>query len=97
MSEAEQSGPERVPGVYDELARLPAQAMVDEKTLAAALGVTGRTVRRMVARLELPPAIQVAGRSVWFAGRVLAWLEAQAERNEQDAQRQQKRIQEACA
>jgi len=76
----------------DGLARLPEQALLDQKQLAAALGVTKRTVRRMVVRFELPPPIRLAGRSVWLAGRVLGHIEARAERAAQDADRQAGRI-----
>jgi len=76
------------PGVLiDSLARLPEKTILDEHRLASLLGVTGRTVRRMVQRHELPPPISFGGRSCWFAGRVLAHLDAQFERAEREAER----------
>ncbi len=66
------------PGVYDTLARLPKQALLDEGAMARAFGVNGRTIRRMVNRHELPPPLKRAGRALWFAGRVLDWLEEEA-------------------
>src|SRR5262245_3327215 len=69
------------------LAELPERALLDERALASALGVTKRTVRRMVSRFELPPPVSFAGRSTWQAGRVLAWFEARAERAARDARR----------
>ena len=78
--------------LIDALARLPERTLLDEKRLASALGVTQRTVRRMVGRFELPPPVPLAGRSVWFAGRVLAHIEAAAERAERDAERRARKI-----
>lgn len=66
--------------VVTRLAEVPERTLLDERALAEALGVTKRTVRRMVARYELPPPVRFAGRSTWQAGRVLAWFEVRAER-----------------
>lgn len=77
----------QLPGILTGLAGLPEGAMVTEKALADRFGVVPRTIRRMVARRELPPPIAVGGRSVWFADRVLAWLTAEAERREREAER----------
>jgi len=73
--------------VLDSLARLPERALLDEQALAKALHVAPRTVRRMVARWQLPPPTRLGGRNVWFAGRVLAHIEAAAERAERGAER----------
>jgi len=78
--------------LIDELARLPERTLLDEKRLAAALGVVPRTLRRMVGRFELPPPVPLAGRSVWFAGRVLAYIEATADRVEREAERRARKI-----
>lgn len=69
------------------LADLPPTAILDEAALAAALGCSKRTLRRMASRNEIPPAIRLAGRSSWQAGRVLAWLNSRAERAEREAER----------
>lgn len=69
------------------LAEMPERTLLDENALAKALGVTKRTVRRMVARFELPPPVSFAGRSTWQSGRVLAWFEVRAERAARDARR----------
>jgi len=66
-------------GVLTELARLPADALLNESAMARIFGVVNRTIRRMVIRHELPPPIRVAGKSMWFAGLVLAHLRAKAE------------------
>ena len=80
------------PKIVLALAELPAKALVDERALAAALAVTQRTVRRMVARFELPPPILLAGRSTWIADRVLAHLEARAARAARRAEQEERRI-----
>src|SRR6185436_14270428 len=72
-------------GVIVDLAGMPAKAILNEHALARALGVTQRTIRRMVQRNELPPPIPMAGQAVWFAGRVLEHAETRAERAEKDA------------
>lgn len=76
------------PGILiTELAILPEKTILDEARLGSILGVTTRTVRRMVARHELPPPIPFAGRSTWLAGRVLAHIEAKAEQAARTAER----------
>ena len=80
--------PAPVPGVLiTRLAELPAQALLDEAALADALGVTKRTVRRMVGRHELPPPVQFAGRSTWQAGAILRRFEALADQAAKAADR----------
>lgn len=74
------------------LAELPAQALLDESALARELSVTKRTVRRMVGRFELPPPVSFAGRSMWQAGRVIAWFEERAERVARNAQREARKL-----
>jgi len=74
------------------LATLPVRAVVDETALAEALGVSKRTLRRMVARFEVPPPVRLAGRSTWIVGRVLTWLDARAERASRDAERMARRM-----
>ena len=81
------------PGLLiDELARMPEKAVLDATRLAAILRVETRTLRRMVSRGELPPSVPFSGHSVWLAGRVLAHLEAAAEREEKEAEKQLQKI-----
>lgn len=63
-----------------QLAELPEKALLDQRALAKALKVTKRTIRRMVARYEIPPGTLLGGRKRWQAGQVLRWFEAKAER-----------------
>ncbi len=65
--------------VITSLASLPDDAFLDESALAIALMCSKRTLRRMAARQELPPAIRLGGRATWQAGRVMAWLKARCE------------------
>ena len=76
------------------LATLPAQTLLDETALADALGTCKRTIRRMVSRYELPPAVRFGGRSTWQAGAVLRWFEGRAERAAQHAERMAKKLSE---
>jgi len=80
--------------VFDGLALLPEKAMVDEAKLAGLLHVSGRTLRRLVARWTLPPPIRVGNRSLWIVGRILAHLEAAAARAEKDAERAARKYRE---
>ena len=78
--------------VVTALAELPAKTLLDETALAATLGVAKRTIRRMVARFELPPPVPLAGRSTWIADRVVAHIEARAERAARKAEQEARRI-----
>lgn len=60
------------------LAELPGKAVLTQQALAEILGVTTRTIRRMVARFELPPGVKVGRDLTWFAGDILAWWEKRA-------------------
>ena len=74
------------------LAKMDDKTMVDESALAAALKLSKRSVRRMVQRNELPPPFRFAGKSTWFTGKVLAHIEARAEREARDAERAARKL-----
>ncbi len=76
------------------LAELPKRALVDEQFVANVFDVTPRTVRRMVARCEIPPPLSVGGRSMWLAGRILDFLDGRAQQAQRDAEREAERISE---
>lgn len=80
-------------GIITALATLPEKALLEETAMTRALGVSARTIRRMVDRHELPPPIPLAGRSVWIAGRVFAYLDAQANQAEKEAEQAYRKIQ----
>ena len=88
----EEGNQQKDTGIVTALGELPRETLLDEGAMARAFGVSTRTVRRMVARYELPPPIRTAGRSVWMVGRVVAWFEAQAEQAERDAKKATERI-----
>ena len=73
------------------LARLPETAWIDEAALAREFGVSGRSIRRMVKRGELPPPILLGGRNHWNIDRVLRWLDDRAQQAEADARAVQER------
>jgi len=62
-------------------------AILDEAALAAALHVAPRTLRRLVDRWQIPPPARLGNRNLWYAGRVLAHIDAAMVRAEKDAER----------
>ncbi len=79
-------------GVIALLGELPERTLLDISAMSKAFGVCPKTIRRMVKRYDLPPPVRVAGKSQWFAGRVLDWIEGRAESVEKEASRQVDRI-----
>ena len=61
------------------LGLLPEKSLLDEAHLAAALQVTPRTIRRMVGRSQLPPPVQLGGRSFWMVSTSSQFLAAAKE------------------
>jgi predicted DNA-binding transcriptional regulator AlpA len=59
--------------------------MVDSDALGAALAVSARTVQRLVGQGQLPPGVELGGKTLWIVGRVLAWLAGRAEQAEKKA------------
>ncbi|MGQ9592297.1 MAG: helix-turn-helix transcriptional regulator [Planctomycetota bacterium] len=68
----------REPLITTELAQYPEDTILDERALASTLGASPRTVRRMVARVELPEGFRLGGRTVWLVGTVRKYLEERA-------------------
>lgn len=79
-------------GVITGLAELPREAILNEAALARVFGVVPRTIKRMVARYELPPPVLLASKRCWKVGTVLGWIDASIERTEKDAKRQAQRL-----
>lgn len=69
------------------LAAMNPETMLSLKELAACMGFNVKTIRRMVARCELPEPIRMRRRNYWFAGRVHTWLEHRAELAERETER----------
>lgn len=53
---------------------------------------TSRTIQRMVDRFEIPPPARAAGRNIWNAARLRAWIAAIAEHREAEAAKTAKRM-----
>lgn len=79
-------------GVITELAELPEKALLTEEAMARILGVSRKTIQRMVERYELPPAIHIGGKNYWIAGRVLAYLDDRAAHAERELRSEISRI-----
>jgi hypothetical protein len=69
-------------------------SLVDQIALARALGVSTRTVRRMVDRYELPPGIQMGARKMWFADKVVAFLSDRADGEARQARSRRRKLDE---
>ena len=76
------------------LAQHPPGTMLDERALASALGVSPRTVRRMVDRCELPPGVRLGARKIWLSEKVLSFLRERSERGAVRSRRQAKKLDE---
>jgi len=74
------------------LALMPEKTILDEARLADLLGVAQRTIRRMVARFELPRPVRFGGRASWMAGDVLRHFETRALAEAQAARRERERL-----
>ena len=57
-------------------------SFVTKQALCRLFGCTDRTLRRMVARRDLPPPDILNGKNVWRAGLLGAWLADAAERKQ---------------
>ena len=74
--DAEEPGP----GSYRELGALPPATPLTEAGLAALLGKKCvESVKRAVARGELPPPVKIAGKNVWTAGYLVKYIEDRLE------------------
>ena len=78
-------------GVTD-LGWLKDDAYIDEAGLADALDKSGRTVRRMVVRGELPAPFLFGGRRQWRVGDVKDWIDGLAEQAKKDREREDAEI-----
>ena len=75
------------PEIVMSLAQYADGDYITKAGLAETFGCTGRTIQRMVERLEIPPPMVLAGRKVWIVGKLRAWIHTAAERQEQEALR----------
>ncbi|HLX64063.1 MAG TPA: hypothetical protein VKX17_22515 [Planctomycetota bacterium] len=64
------------PGIYLELGNLPPATILTEDGLAGMLGKACReSIKRAVARGELPPPAKLMGKNCWTAGRIVQFFE----------------------
>lgn len=75
-----------------DFASLPEGTIIDQAKLAEILGVTTRTVRRMVSRHEIPPAVSYSGHKVWLVGKLQQHLADRLRAAEISAEKSRKRI-----
>ena len=66
--------------------------MVTKRELCRPFSRSERTLQRMVERFEIPPPTTLAGRKVWIAGKVRAWIVEAANRKEAEAVREARRL-----
>ena len=70
-----------------EIGQLPAGAIIMEEDLARIFGRHPVSVKRAVARGELPPPARLFGKPSWTAGAILAHLEGRLEAAKRDAEK----------
>ena len=74
--EPEDSGP----GIYLDLGALPPSTVVTEDGLAGLLGKACRdSIKRAVARGELPPPVKIMGKNAWTVGYLVRFFEDRLE------------------
>jgi hypothetical protein len=79
-------------GVIAALAEMPGETLIDEAGLARIFGRCSKSVKRAVARAELPRPVRLFGKSTWTARAVLDHLNQRLEAAKRDAERLEKRI-----
>ena len=62
-------------GIVTALERLGNGTLISEKGLAELLGCSPVTIKRAVARDELPPPVRLLGKPTWTAGAILRHFE----------------------
>jgi predicted DNA-binding transcriptional regulator AlpA len=75
-----------------ELGRLPAGTILDERELARLFGCCRASVKRAVARGELPEPVRMFGRPCWTAGRILEHVADRLAAAQKEAEREAARL-----
>lgn len=78
--------------VLTQLSEFPPDTLLDQKALSDALGVSPRTLRRMVSRFEIPPGMTLGGRKIWISAKVLDYLSERAQELARDAERKSAKL-----
>jgi predicted DNA-binding transcriptional regulator AlpA len=84
-------GEEPTPGIITALGKLPAGAIISEPALATMMSKHRVSIKRAVARGELPPPVKLFTNPVWTAGSILAHLQKRLDAAAQDAERTRRR------
>ena len=66
--------------------------LVTKQELCRVFACSGRTLQRMVERYEIPPPTSLAGRKIWLVGKVKAWIAEAADRREEKAIKEARRL-----
>ena len=79
-------------GIIAALAELPPEAIIDEAGLARIFNRHPVSIKRAIARGELPRGVRLFGKPTWTARAVLDHLNRRLEEAKKDAERVAKRI-----
>lgn len=74
VSKATTSNGNSTVGFFDTFGSNAPDGLITKQALCRLFDCSGRTIERMVARCVLPPPIRLAGKRVWQAGTLGAWL-----------------------
>jgi hypothetical protein len=71
---------ELTPGIITELGSLPPATLLTEDGLAGVMGKACReSIKRAVARGELPPPVKIMGKNAWTVGSIVRHIEERLE------------------
>ena len=79
-------------GICAELGAMPSGALITEKALAALLGRTAKSIKRAVARGELPPPVRILGELRWTVGSLLRHIEKRLDDAARESERESRRF-----
>jgi len=79
-------------GISSELGTLPSNTLITEKALAKLLGRTVKSIKRAVARGELPPPVRILGESRWTVGTIVRHVEKRLEAAALETDRARRRL-----
>jgi hypothetical protein len=86
----------RITDVVADLAALPPGAVVYEQAMAAYFHRHPMSIKRAVARGELPPPVRLLGRNAWTAGAIVQHLQQRQEQAGRRRAAMDERIAKLC-
>ena len=93
LTPPDQDRPPPAEGIVRDLGDLPPGALLDERALARVFGGCHPiTVKRAVARGELPPPVRLFGKPHWTAGVILGHIEARLADAKREAEKDAARL-----